>query len=88
MLLSHLFLLTCQMYNLGSGKISYRLACQLSTKNEVGQPNTPPIKNGRGTIHFETASRGRKLTEKMQVFADVTFKFDNRNCRFAFVEIS
>ena len=35
--LSHLFLLTCQMYNLGSGKISYRLAYQVSTK-EIPRP--------------------------------------------------
>ena len=48
------------MYNPGSGKIPYRMACQLSTKNEVGEPNTPPIENERGAIHFETASRVEK----------------------------
>lgn len=54
----HLF--DSSLYNAGSGKRTSTLTCQVSTKNEVGEPNTPPIEDERGAIHFETASRGEK----------------------------
>ena len=54
---SFLFLAS-QVYNARNGKSISALARQVSTKNELGKPYTPPIKNERETIHFETASRG------------------------------
>ena len=81
---SFLFLAS-QVYNARNGMSISALARQVSTKNELGKPHTQPIENERGAIHFETASREWKSTEKMEVFADATFKFDNRNCRIEFL---
>ena len=71
---SFLFL-TSQVYNARNGKSISALARQVSTKNELGKPYTPPIKNERETIHFEMASRGWKRTDKIWVFADINRHF-------------
>ena len=58
--LSRLFFFACQMYNLGSGKISYRLACQVSTKTKWGSLIPRPLKMSEGLSTSKRQAEGKK----------------------------
>ena len=60
---SFLFLAS-QEYNARNGKSISALARQVSTKNELGKPNTPPIKNERETSTSKRQAEGENRLGK------------------------